>query len=111
MMAFRWRMTDRVHVAMPYECYGSDDVGQRGGRGGDLVEVGRLDHALEVEHPRVEGAQLAAPDDREARDARLPRAGRDLAGDLALQGLLVDAPLADDHRARRAHARVEVQGP
>ena len=48
-------------------------------------------------------------DDGEARHAGLPRAGRDLAGDLALQRLLVDPALADDHRARGAHARVEVQ--
>ena len=66
-------------------------------------------HALQVEHPRAERVELAGADDREARHAALPRAGGDLAGDLALQRLLVDAALADDDRARRAHARVEVQ--
>ena len=68
-----------------------------------------LEHALQVEHPRAERVELARADDREARHAGLPRAGRDLAGDLALQRLLVDPALADDDRARGAHARVEVQ--
>ena len=53
--------------------------------------------------------ERVAADDRVQRHAGLARAGADLAHELALQRLLVELALAGDHRARGAHAGVEVE--
>ena len=109
MMAFRWRTTARVQRAIALNRRDQITSASEAAAAAIASRSLGLQHALQVEHPRAEGVELARADDREARHAGLPRAGRDLAGDLALQRLLVDPALADDDRAGGAHARVEVQ--
>ena len=55
----------------------------------------------------LEGVQAVAAHDRVAGDAALAAAGRHLADDLALQGLLVERALAGHHERRPAHQGIE----
>src|SRR6185312_6739321 len=59
----------------------------------ELLEVGGLDHAHQVDHPLAERVERVGADDRVQRHAGLPRARADLAHQLALQRLLVELAL------------------